>query len=513
MSCPPAHDSRDEAAPVSGDVGIAALRTENAALREQNAGLQVLATLAAQMEILAAQQQALIAQQQARIAELERQVGLDSGNSGKPPSSDGLKKKPVRVSSLREKSGKKSGGQKGHPGETLRRSETPDDTIDHFPEACVGCGEALSEAMATDHVARQVFDLPAPQPLFVTEHRAHNCRCTACGTQTRANFPDHVKAPVQYGARIAGIVVYLMHYQFLPQKRLAALMDDLFGVRLATATIAAMSRNCAVRFESFATAVYGRIAAAAVKHLDETGFRIGGKTQWLHIAATVWLTFYRISPKRGDMPENLTGIAVHDHWKPYFTLEGIKHALCNAHHLRELKALVEIEKEDGARKMQRLLRRGCHATNLARESGKPSLPPRLIARFERRYDAILAEGLAFHAAQPALVRAQPKGNGKARGRKPRRVGHNLLLRLSIRKGDVLRFLSDLTVPFTNNVAEQAARMMKLRQKISGGFRSAAGAVDFAVIRSLLATARKQGWSMLDTLTTDPKRMLADLKSA
>ena len=344
-------------------------------LREQNAALQILATLAAQLEILTAQQQALIAQLHERIAQLERQLGLNSGNSGKPPSSDGLKKKPVRVSSLRERSGKKPGGQKGHPGETLRRSEAPDDTIDHFPEACAGCGKALSEAMATDHIARQVFDLPPPQPLFVTKHRAHSCVCAACGTQTRAHFPDHVKAPVQYGARIAGIVVYLLHFQMLPEKRLTTLMGDLFGVQLTTATIAAMSQNCAARFTSFATALYARIAAAAVKHLDETGFRIGGKTQWLHIAATVWLTFYRISPKRGDMPENLTGIAVHDHWKPYYTLEGIKHALCNAHHLRELKALVEIEKHDWARKMQRLLRRGCHATN---NYGPYQFPEKLI---------------------------------------------------------------------------------------------------------------------------------------
>jgi transposase len=481
----------------------------NAALLERIAALEA---LAAQQQALIVQQQALAAQQQERIAELERQLRLDSGNSGKPPSSDGLKKKPVRVSSLRERFGKKPGGQKGHLGETLRQSETVDETVNHFPEACAGCGEALSEAMATDHVARQVFDLPAPQPLVITEHRAHRCVCAACGTQTRAAFPDHVKAPVQYGARIAGIVVYLLHFQMLPEKRLAALMADLFSVQLTTATIAAMSRNCATRFTRFATALSARIAAAAVKHLDETGFRIGGKTQWLHIAATVWLTFYRISPKRGDMPENLTGIAVHDHWKPYYTLEGIKHALCNAHHLRELKALVEIEKEHWARKMQRLLRRACHAANLARERDKP-LPPRLIALFERRYDAILAEGLAFHAAQPALVRAQPKGNGKARGRKPRRVGHNLLLRLSSCKNDVLRFLSDLTVPFTNNVAEQAARMMKLRQKISGGFRSTAGAAEFAVIRSLLSTARKQGWNMLATLVADPERLLADIKAA
>jgi len=490
VSCPPAHDSRDEAAPVAEDAA-----SVNAILRDQNAA-----------------QQTRIAQLEARIAELERQLGLNSGNSGKPPSSDGLKKKPVRVSSLRERSGKKPGGQKGHPGETLRQSESVDATINHFPKACAGCGEALSEAMATDHIARQVFDLPEPQPLIVTEHRAHSCRCAACGTQTRADFPPDVKAPVQYGARIAGIVVYLLHGQFLPEKRLAALMADLFGVQLSTATIAAMSQNCAARFESFATAIYARIAAAAVKHLDETGLRIGGKTQWLHIAATVLLTFYRIASKRGAMPENLTGIALHDHWKPYYTLEGIRHALCNAHHLRELKALVEIEKEDWARKMQRLLRLACHATNLARERGKP-LPSRLIALFERRYDAILTEGLAFHAAQPALVRPERTGKAKARGRKRRRVGHNLLLRLSIRKQDVLRFLSDLTVPFTNNLAEQAARMMKLRQKISGGFRSAAGAADFAVIRSLLSTAKKQGWNMLDTLAADPKRLIAELKSA
>jgi transposase len=490
VSCPPAHDSRDEAAPVAEDAA-----SVNAILRDQNAA-----------------QQTRIAQLEARIAELERQLGLNSGNSGKPPSSDGLKKKPVRVSSLRERSGKKPGGQKGHPGETLRQSESVDATINHFPKACAGCGEALSEAMATDHIARQVFDLPEPQPLIVTEHRAHSCRCAACGTQTRADFPPDVKAPVQYGARIAGIVVYLLHGQFLPEKRLAALMADLFGVQLSTATIAAMSQNCAARFESFASAIYARIAAAAVKHLDETGLRIGGKTRWLHIAATVLLTFYRIASKRGAMPENLTGIALHDHWKPYYTLEGIRHALCNAHHLRELKALVEIEKEDWARKMQRLLRLACHATNLARERGKP-LPPRLIALFERRYDAILTEGLAFHAAQPALVRPERTGKAKARGRKRRRVGHNLLLRLGIRKQDVLRFLSDLTVPFTNNLAEQAARMMKLRQKISGGFRSAAGAADFAVIRSLLSTAKKQGWNMLDTLAADPKRLIAELKSA
>ena len=460
-------------------------------------------------EAVIATQQALITELRARIAELERQLGLNSGNSGKPPSSDGLKKKRARISSLRERSGKKTGGQKGHPGKTLSRTETPDATIDHFPKVCAGCGAPLSEDTANGHTARQVFDLPEPQPLIVTEHRAHQCLCGACGAQTRAGFPDGVTAPVQYGARIAAFVIYLLHYQLLPEKRLAELMADLFGVNLVTATIASMSRCCATRFQGFATAVRDHVAAAPVKHLDETGFRIGGKTQWLHIASTILLTFYRISPKRGSLPDNVTGIVVHDHWKPYYTLKGVLHALCNAHHLRELQALVEIEKEDWARKMQRLLRRACHASNLAHEQGV-SLSPRLIALFERCYDAILREGFAFHEARPTLISAAVKA--RRRGRQPRRVGHNLLLRLSTRKSDVLRFLSDPTVPFTNNLAERDGRMMKLRQKISGGFRSEDGATDFGVIRSLLSTAKKQGWDILQALTCEPRHLIDQLRT-
>jgi len=439
----------------------------------------------------------------AQLAELERRLGLNSSNSGKPPSSDGLKK-PPRVSSLREPSGKKTGGQKGHPGETLRRTETPDAVIDHYPETCAACGEPLSVAMATGHVARQVFDLAAPPPLIVTEHRAHDCRCAACGSRTRAAFPDWVSAPVQYGKRIGAFVLYLLHYQLLPEKRLAALMADLFGVHLVTATIARMSQDCAERFQVFADVVRNCVVAAPVKHMDETGFRIGGKTQWLHIASTMLLTFYRVSAKRGSLLAHVAGIVVHDHWKPYYTLKGVLHALCNAHHLRELKALVEIEKEDWARRMQRLLCRACHATNLSREQGVP-LKPGLIALIERCYDAILADGLALHEAQPALTKTKP------RGRPPRRVGHNLLLRLSTRRQDVLRFLKDPRVPFTNNLAERDGRMMKLRQKISGGFRSEDGARDFAVIRSLLSTARKQEWDLLQTLTTDPVHLIANLQ--
>jgi transposase len=482
MAPPADTPSRDDATTATdGEAVIEALRAENALLRAENAALI------------------------GRLSELERRLGLNSSNSGKPPSSDGLKK-PPRVSSLREPSGRKTGGQKGHPGETLCQVPTPDATIDHYPEACAGCGEPLTVVMATGHLARQVFDLPEPRPLIVTEHRAHGCRCAACGRQTRAGFPAAVTAPVQYGKRIGALVLYLLHYQLLPEKRLAALMGDLFGVKLVTATIARISQDCAGRFQGFADAMRDHVAAAPVKHMDETGFRIGGKTQWLHIASTVWLTFYRTSVKRGSLLANVTGIVVHDHWKPYYTMTGVRHALCNAHHLRELKALVEIEKEDWACKMQRLLRRACHVTNLAREQGVP-LKPRLIALIERCYDAVLAEGIAFHEGQPVLAKT------RRRGRPPRRVGHNLLLRLSTRRLDVLRFLVDPSVPFTNNLAERDGRMMKLRQKISGGFRCDDGAKDFAVIRSVLSTARKPGWNMLRTLAAEPARLIADIRVA
>jgi transposase len=459
----------------------------------------LIALLLAQEARHAAEMAALRAQ----LAELERRLALNSRNSSKPPSSDGLKKAP-RVRSLRRSSGRKSGGQPGHPGETLHQSGTPDVTLDHYPEACEACGAVLSRKTATDCMARQVFDLPEPPPLEVTEHRAYACDCAVCGARTRASFPEGVAAPVQYGPRLASFVVYLLHTQFLPERRVVAMMADLFGLFLSAATVAQMSRTCAMRFGGFVEVVRTLVCGASVKHLDETGLRIGGKLHWLHIASTARLTFYRIAG-RGQMLADLIGMVVHDHWKPYYTLEGVLHALCNAHHLRELQALIDIEKEDWADRMQRLLRRSCHATNLVREQGK-SLDPALLALIGRRYDAILADAVAFHGAQPPL----PVGR---RGSPPRRTGHNLALRLATHKQDVLRFLTDPSVPFTNNIAEHDARMAKLRQKISGGFRSSAGAQDFTVIRSLLSTAAKQGWDILATLAADPATLINRLKLA
>jgi transposase len=479
--------------------------------------------LVAQNALLASERQTLLA----RVAELERRLGLNSSNSSKPPSSDELNKPPPRTRSLRQPSKKTSGGQPNHPGKTLSVIAHPDHIVDHFPTSCDNCAGPLPQTAGDGYVARQVFDLPEPAPLVVTEHRAHRCRCSACGEVTTGKHPDGVAAPVQYGERIAAVVVYLATFQFVPEDRLATLMLDLFGVTLSRATIGQMGRRAGQRLLGFADAVRQLILTAPVKHLDETGFRIVKRLRWLHIAATAALTFYRIgsSPRfgvttrvvetrssRGDMLSGVGGIVVHDHWKSYDTIPEVEHALCNAHHLRELQALVEIEHEDWARQMQVLLRRANHAEHLARNKEKAP-DQRLIDLISRRYDAIVAKGLAFHGAlQPLAVKRKLDGSPRG-GRSPRRVGHNLLLRLSERKQDVLRFLTNPDVPFTNNQAERDARMMKLKQKISGCFRSVQGADDFAVIRTLIGTAKKRGWGIIQSLLRDPHDLIADLSSA
>lgn len=453
-------------------------------------------------------QQEQIAALTARVAELERQLGLNSSNSSKPPSSDGLKR-PSRTGSLREKSGKKSGGQQGHKGHTLKQVETPDMVIAHFPGKCSNCGETSNVAESVSYQKRQVVDLPEPLRPVVTEHRAYACLCPACGLRTQAEFPEEVTAPVQYGSRIAAVAVYLQTCHFIPEDRLAELLKDLYGIDISTATIATMERRKAEELAPVAEAIGEKVKQAPVKHMDETGYRIGGATQWLHVAATVLLTFYRTSAKRGALLADVVGIVVHDHWKPYFTMQGVLHALCNAHHLRELKALMEIEKEPWAFAMYRFLRQACHAVNIASRK-ELTLDPRFIAWMQARYDRIVAQGLAFQEAQPPP--AQPKqGNGKKpRGRQRRRTGHNLLLRLQGRRDDVLRFLIDPSVPFTNNLAERDLRMMKVMMKICGCFRTTAGAENFVTLRSVLSTARKQGWSLIETLQERPDKLIAKL---
>ncbi len=246
-------------------------------------------------------------------------------------------------------------------------------------------------ADSVGHQDRQVFDLPDPQPLLVTEHRAHECRCPSCGASAQAAFPEAVAGPVQYGPNIAAVVAYLSAVQLLPENRIVQMLLDLHGIDISAAAIATMIRRKAADLAGFAAAVGQAVRAAAVKHADETGLRVGGALRWLQVAVTTLLTFYSVTCKRGEIIADMAGVLVHDHFAPYFGQDGVLHALCNAHHLRELKALIEIEKEQWAKDMARLLRLACHAAN--RAGGNP-VRPSFVAIFEARYRRILAEGIA-----------------------------------------------------------------------------------------------------------------------
>lgn len=434
----------------------------------------------------------------AENADLKRRLGLDSSTSSKPPSSDGLRKKPA---SLREPSGKTSGGQPGHKGDTLKRVADPDRIVKHEARACRHCGAGLRLSMAQAMETRQVFDLPA-KLIEVTEHRRFVYACAGCGGRTGAPFPEGVAAPAQYGERRRAAAVYLHLQQLIPEDRTAETLADLFGVP----SIAPASVMDWVRRKASALApVVGRIgalaAAAHVRCLDETGLRVAGKTQWLHTIATESLTLYRVSAKRGDVPNDLAGgVIVHDGFKSYGALESASHALCNAHHLRELKGLIEFDHEPWAAPMRDLLLDANRAVGEAKARGERALDAALLERFDTGFWDALREGLAFHRKLPPLPQA-------ATGKTKRRPGENLLRRLHQFKDDVLRFLVDFDVPFTNNLAEQALRMMKVKMKISGAFRTFDAAQDFAALRSAIATARKLGWNILQTLTGDPSSLI------
>jgi transposase len=461
---------------------IDALRGEIAVLREENATLRE------------------------EIAGLRRQLDKDSSNSSKPPSSDGLKKPPRVVGSTRGKSGKTSGGQVGHKGGTLKQVACPDFIVRHEAQACRHCQAELTGAMATGVEKRQVFDLPEPR-LEVTEHQASIYRCQHCRGQTKAAFPEGVTSPAQYGARVRATAIYLNVQQLLPEDRVAQAMNDLFGAGLlCPASLMAWVERKAEQLAPVAERIAALVATARVRHLDETGFRIGGKGQWLHTASTEALTSYRMSAKRGALPKGLKGgVIVHDHFKPYYALPRLAHALCNAHHLRELKGLIEFDKEQWARQMSDLLLEANKAVRGAVALKESALPTSVLRGLFKRYNAIVKRGFAFHREQKPLAR-QPG----ARGRAPHRPGYNLLMRLHKFKRDVLRFLYDFAVPFTNNQAEQDLRMMKVKMKISGGFRTMAGARNFACLRSVISTARKQRWNILQTLLANPTNLRQNL---
>ena len=439
------------------------------------------------------EQMALLA---ARLKELEDRLGKNSHNSSKPPSSDGLAKKPV---SLRPQTGRKPGGQKGHPGKTLALTDTPDKVVVHAPDQCACCGLPLAEAVAEPGERRQVADLP-PLRLFITEHQSQRKTCGGCGAVTCGAFPAGVSQTAQYGSRVKALGVYLSSYQLLPYGRIAGLFADLFGARLSPATLFAAQQAGAEKLSAVLSDIKESLQQAAVVHFDETGLRVGGKLHWLHSAGTTALTYYDWHEKRGKdgmskagVLSDFAGTAVHDGWASYFHY-GCRHALCNAHPLRELTALHEQDKQEWAASLRSHLVEIKKAVQQAREQGETKLSCLLVCRFEAQYRKLLTEG--FAANPPPETPLVTK-----RGRIKQSPARNLLLRLQAGMEQTLAFLYDFAVPFDNNLAERDVRMMKVKQKVSGGFRSCGGADAFCAVRSYISTLRKQGQSVLPALET------------
>ena len=453
-----------------------------------------------------AELEAALASMAQENADLRRQLAKNSSNSSKPPSSDGLKKPAPR--SLRGKSGKKSGGQAGHRGDTLRQKAKPDFVHRHEAESCGSCQYGLTAGMIKGVERRQVFDIPVPR-LEVTEHQAAIYCCGHCRATTTATFPDGVNAHVQYGKRIRAAAVYCNDQQLLPEDRVCQLLRDLFGATsLCAASVTNWVNGAARTLGGVVEHILARLTEGGVRQQDETRLRVAGTLHWLHSISDSAFTHYRISAKRGAVPSFLTGgTIVHDHWKSYYAhMSGVDaHALCGAHHLRELKAIEEIEKEPWACAMSVLLNSANQLKSATQGRSETELPASVHHAILTKYMAILTEGLAFHERYDPLARRPG-----ARGRKAKRPGHNLLVRLRDYRDDVLRFLTDFTVPFTNNQAERDLRMMKLRMKISGTFRTLEGAQVFADIRSVISTVRKHGHNIIETLALSPQQIIARL---
>lgn len=430
----------------------------------------------------------------ARVAELEKRLKMDSSNSSKPPSSDGLKRK---TKSLRRKdTGRKPGGQPGHPGQTLQQSSAPDIigsiTLVHCPQ----CAADLREAPVASVEKRQVFELPAVA-MRVTEHQAECKWCHRCGKFVTAPFPTGVDGPVQYGAGMQSVMSYLNVGQLLPCERTADVCEDLFGHRPSAGSVVRAVARCAERVAPAVGRIAGVLRQAEQLHADETGVRCAGRTEWIHVASNATHTLYHHSSKRGregfeaggvlpDYRGNLTT----DFWGSYDTLEQCDHSRCNAHLLRELTSFAE----DGQRWAEGLITALLamkQAADEARERKRSRIAPTTLKRLTADYDRCIARGLKAH---PEMERSAGQ-----RGRVKQSKERNLLMRMSEKRDEVLRFAHDLSVPFDNNQAERDLRMIKVQQKVSGSFRSERGAGVFCVIRSYLSTARKHGLNLLDSI--------------
>jgi transposase len=419
-------------------------------------------------------------------------LNKNSTNSSKPPSTD-----IVRTKSLRIRSGQKAGGQKGHPGSTLPFSETPDKIIEHRAMQCKECGKDMSGIGSKRYERRQVYDIP-PIRMRVTEHRSEIKCCPHCQAENRGAFPEGISGCTQYGVNLKSLGVYLTQYQLLPFHRSMELIEEITGHRVSVGTLAGNNNYCKEQLFDFEEALKGHLQNAPLIHSDETGFYYEGKRQWLHTATTQDCTYYYAHGKRGKAAMDDMGIlpdyegtVMHDYWKSYLDYD-CTHALCNVHHLRDLTFCHEQEQSQWAADMKTLLLEIKQETDNCKAQGLQNLDEQRQQLLTQKYDLLIQQGYGQHPLPEKQV-------GK-RGSPKKTKTQNMLQRFDIHKEDILRFMRNFTIPFDNNLAEQAIRMMKVKQKISGCFRSKDGASSFAIIRSYIDTMRKNGYSIMDAIS-------------
>ena len=427
-----------------------------------------------------------------RVSELEQKLALNSKNSSKPPSSDNHKPKPK---SLRKKSGLKSGGQKGHKGKSLDFCEQPNNIIEYRLNYCPKTGEQLDENNVVKIIERQVFDLPETG-LIIDQHNIYQYK-NSLGELLTAPAPKGVISRTQYGKNFYRWLVYLSDYQFIPLNRIRQMCVDLFGYSVSEDTILKARQHCYENLESFEAWVKEALVESEVIHADETGFKVNTQTHWMHTACNARYTYLSVQAKRGytaikemNILERFHGYLVHDCWSTYFKLTDCIHVLCNPHLLRELVFSHEELKQDWAMRMITFIEEAyLYRKNFSEEQRKQNRK-----YWEAEYRRIIAEGFIENtdANQPLCTKGK-------RGRKKKNKARNLLERMDIHQDKILAFLWHDQIPFSNNQAEQDVRMVKLKQKISGGFRKTQSAEVFARIRSFISTASKNNihaWNAL-----------------
>jgi len=429
-----------------------------------------------------------------RLQEIERKVEKTSRNSSKPPSSDGLRRQAAEP---RGSSERPNGGQPGHVGVTRAWTERPDWVQEIRPAGNCLCGRLLAEQPDRVGERRQQIEIPAPT-VEITEYcqRVVNC---ACGLEHRGEFPFGVTPHVSYGPRLKAYAVGLVDGHFVALSRTAEIIADQYGVKPSDGTIQKWIEQAADHLATTYEASRQAIVTAKVSHFDESGVRVNGETQWLHVAGTAEYAFYTIHPKRGSdamkaagiLPA-FTGCAVHDHWAPYFSFTGAHHALCNAHILRELRYFEEATNgHQWPTRLREILVESKQAVEAARAAGRSEIEADRVAELLARYDEWVRLGLMVFPER--LKEAGKKGRPK------QQPATNLLRRMRDFKTEIFRFLHDFHVPFDNNLAERLVRPVKVKLKVAGGFRALGGSTAFCVIRSVWETNKRQGVNPFHTL--------------